>query len=230
MRPFALRSERIDEVTEGFDRIDRDVIKLFAMVGEGLAGATHSLLAGDREAARVLVDSDEMIDALYRELEDLAQQRLAERDSGPDEVRYLVAVLRMLPELERSGDLAEHVARRAIRGLGVELSPRARGLVEQMGELACDMWRRTADAYGDGDRAGGRAAQVESLDDELDELHVLLIAEIASGSMALPVAIEGALVARFYERLGDHAVNLSRRIAKMPTPSTPDRSGAGRWS
>ena len=59
------------------------------------------------------------------------------------------------------------------------------------------------------------AEQVEELDDELDELHVTLTAEIASGSMPLPVAIEAALVARFYERFGDHAVNLARRIAVM---------------
>jgi len=86
---------------------------------------------------------------------------------------------------------------RAGRGLGVELSPRARGLVEQMGEIACDMWRATADAYAD--RAPEVADHIESLDDELDELHVMLTAEIASGSMSLPVAIEAALVARFYD-------------------------------
>jgi phosphate transport system protein len=122
-------------------------------------------------------------------------------------------VLRMLPELERSGDLAEHVSRRAVRGLGIELSPRARGLVEQMGEVACDMWRLTADAYVD--RTPDTATMVEELDDEVDELHVALTAEIASGSMPLPVAIEAALVARFYERFGDHAVNLARRIAAL---------------
>lgn len=221
MQPFAVPSHDPDVVAEGLERIDRQIIQLFAMVSEGLAGATHALLAGDREAARVLVQRDEMIDTLYRNVEDVAQRRLAERATGPDELRELVVVLRMLPELERSGDLAEHVARRAIRGLGVELSPRARGLVEQMGEIACDMWQRTADAYAD--RAHDRVEQVESLDDELDELHVLLIAEIASGSMVLPVAIEAALVARFYERLGDHAVNLSRRIASMD-----DRAGGSR--
>ncbi len=207
-----LTKEQQDEVTEGLEQIDRDIIQLFAMVGEGLAGATHSLLAGDREAARTLAEADAMIDRLYREVELVAQRRLADRATGPEELRYLVVVLRMLPELERSGDLAEHVARRAIRGLGIELSPRARGLVEQMGEVASDMWRRTADAYGD--RSVDPDA-VESLDDELDELHVTLTAEIASGSMTLPVAIEAALVARFYERLGDHAVNLSRRIAEL---------------
>lgn len=205
-----------DEVSQSLERIDREIIKLFALVGEGVAGATHSLLAGDREAARLLAESDEAIDALYRDIEQLAQRQLAQRATGPDELRYLVAVLRMLPELERSGDLAEHVSRRAVRGLGVELSPRARGLVEQMGEVASEMWRATADAYADKHDV---AEDVEELDDELDELHVALTAEIASGSMALPVAIEAALVARFYERFGDHAVNLARRIsglAKQP--------------
>jgi len=217
MKPFAVHPDDGDEVRAGLDHIDREIIQLFAMVGEGLAGATHALLAADREAARVLVAADELIDVLYREVEDMAQKRLAERATGPDELRFLVVVLRILPEVERSGDLAEHIARRAIRGLGVELSPRARGLVEQMGEVACDMWRRTADAYGD--RSPEVVSQVEPLDDELDELHVLLTAEIASGSMALPVAIEAALVARFYERIGDHAVNLSRRVATLDSRS-----------
>lgn len=205
-----------DEVVESIEHIDREIVRLFALVGEGVAGATHSLLAGDREAARTLADSDEVIDSLYREIEQLAQRQLALRSTGPDELRYLITVLRMLPELERSGDLAEHVSRRAVRGLGMELSHRARGLVEQMGEVACEMWRATADAYVD--RSSQAVESIESLDDEVDELHVALTAEIASGSMPLPVAIEAALVARFYERFGDHAVNLARRIATLDQP------------
>jgi len=217
VKRVAAQVDDTDEVVESLQRIDREIIKLFALVGEGVAGATHSLLAGDREAARVLAESDEAIDALYRDIEQLAQRQLAQRATGPDELRYLVAVLRMLPELERSGDLAEHVSRRAVRGLGVELSPRARGLVEQMGEVASEMWRATADAYAD--RSPDVAEEVEELDDELDELHVTLTAEIASGSMALPVAIAAALVARFYERFGDHAVNLARRISVLAKQS-----------
>jgi phosphate transport system protein len=110
-RRFALHIGGSDEVSESLDRIDREIIQLFALVGEGVAGATHSLLAGDREAARVLADSDEMIDTLYLEVEQLAQRQLAQRATGPEELRYLVAVLRMLPDLERSGELAEHVSR-----------------------------------------------------------------------------------------------------------------------
>ena len=52
-------------------------------------------------------------------------------------------------------------------------------------------------------------------DDEMDELHSSLLAELASGQMALPVAMEMTLVARFYERLGDHAVNIARRVVYL---------------
>lgn len=207
---FAVRLDHGDD--DELTAIDRQVIQLFALVAEALAGATHALLAGDRDAARAMTAADQAIDDLYREVEATAMRR-AELASTPGDLHYLVAVLRILPELERSGDLAEHVASRAVRGLGVELSHRARGMVEQMGEIACHMWRRTADAYAD--RDPDAAARLEELDDELDELQVLLTAEVASGSMTIPVAIEAAMVARFYERLGDHAVNLARRITVL---------------
>jgi phosphate transport system protein len=203
----------LTESDSAIARIDREMIKLFALVGEGVAGATDSLLSGDRETARVLADSDEMVDMLYHEIETLTQRQLVGGSSGREEMSYLVAVLRMLPELERSGDLAQHVASRAVRGLGTEMSHRARGLVERMGELCSEMWRLTADAYAD--RSAEHADEVEELDDDLDHLHVMLTAELASGSMSLPVTIEAALVARFYERFGDHAVNLTRRIVGL---------------
>jgi phosphate transport system protein len=196
--------------SEDIDEIDRRVIQMFALVGESVAGATDALLVGDRQAAKLLVASDAEVDRLYKEIEALAWTRI---DSGAEtgqQMRYLVSVLRMLPEIERSGDLAEHVASRAARGLGVEMSARARGLVERMGEVACAMWRMAADAYGD--RAADAAERIDRLDDEMDDLHVTLTAEIIAGGTLLPVAIELAMIGRFYERLGDHAVNLARRV------------------
>jgi phosphate transport system protein len=77
------------------------------------------------------------------------------------------------------------------------------------------MWRAAADAYVDGDPGAGE--RLRERDDELDELHVSLTAEIASGVIALPVAIEIALIARFYERLGDHAVNVAQRLRYLVT-------------
>jgi len=193
------------------EEIDRRVIQLFALVGEAVAGSTLALLTGDREAAKVLVAKDLEVDERYREVEQLAWERLDAGTETRQQTRYLVSVLRMLPEIERSGDLAEHVASRASRGIGTEMSARARGLVERMGEIACSMWRMAADAYGD--RAADAADRIDMLDDEMDDLTVTLTAEIVSGGMVLPVAVELAMIGRFYERIGDHAVNLARRVS-----------------
>ena len=190
--------------------IDRHVIQLFALVENAVAGATHALVNADREAARMLVAADADIDALYQELEASVQSRLLDRPSNPSEAQYLLAVLGMLPELERSGDLAEHVARRATRNLPAEMPARLRGYVQRMGEVACAMWRIAADGYG-GD-ARSVTERLVSLDDEMDDLHVTFIAELVAAGTPVVVAIELALVGRFYERLGDHAVNLARRV------------------
>lgn len=217
------RPDRPEELPESLVEIDRYFVRVFALVGEAIAGATHALLAGDREAAKQLVQRDEMVDALTHQIAVLAQTRLVSGDTTFDERRELVAVLRMLPDLERNGDLAEHIARRAARGLGAEMSARSRGLVERMGEVATTIWRSTADAFGE--RSVVAAGYVDDLDDELDDLHVTLTAELVAGTMPLPVAIELAMVARFYERFGDHAVNLARRMAALvtggPEPSAP---------
>ncbi len=186
------------------------IVRTFALVGEAIAGATHALLANDRELAKRVVEQDIIIDDIVDQLVSTVEERLLE--TTPLDVqgrRDLLILLRILPEIERNGDLAEHVARRAARGLGSEMSPRSRGLIERMGEVASTIWREATDIIIDG--KNGSAGFIEDIDDELDDLHVSLTAELTSGSMSVPVAVEVALIARFYERFGDHCVNLARR-------------------
>jgi phosphate transport system protein len=204
--PVELRREFHKDLQE----IDEKVIQLFALVSEGLAAATEALLTSDREAARALVARDkEVVDSLYADIEQLVQHQFALQSPMARDLRFLLTVLRIVPELERSADLAEHIAQRAMRGLAAELTPRIRGLVEEMSRLAVEMWREAADAYAD---RKDMAEAMDDRDDELDDLHVSLTAELVSGTLTVPVALEMALVARFYERLGDHAVNVANRI------------------
>ncbi|HEV3267383.1 MAG TPA: PhoU domain-containing protein [Acidimicrobiales bacterium] len=185
-------------------------VRIFALVGEAIAGATHALLANDRELAKRVVEQDIIIDELVNNLVSVTETRLLESAALDVEGRReLLILLRILPEIERNGDLAAHVARRAARGLGSEMSPRSRGLIERMGEVASTIWREATDVIIDGKNEAVGA--MEDIDDELDDLHVSLTAELTSGSMSVPVAVEVALMARFYERFGDHCVNLSRR-------------------
>lgn len=203
-----------EELRTAFHRdlreIDGKVVQLFALVGEGLAAATDALLSGDVDIARSLMERDDIIDSLYLDVEKLVQHQLALQSPMATDLRFLVSVMRIVPELERSHDLAEHIARRAARGLTSSLSPRVRGLLEEMGRVGVEMWRAAADAYVE--RDGAAAERLQNADDEMDELHVSLTAELVSGTITLPVALELALVGRFYERLGDHAVNIANRI------------------
>jgi phosphate transport system protein len=185
------------------------VVRVWALVGEAIAGATHALMAGDRELAKTIVGADEVIDDLVNSLVAEVTRALELGVGTPVDRRRLVSLVRTLPELERNGDLAAHIARRAARGLGQEMSPRARGLIERMGEVAATIWRAATDVAGSSDSS--TLDGVEELDDELDDLHVSVTGELVSGSMPLPVAVELAMVARFYERFGDHAVNLANR-------------------
>jgi phosphate transport system protein len=82
------------------------------------------------------------------------------------------------------------------------------------------MWSQAASAWYEGDAT--LAEQLDERDDELDTLHVALVAELAAGQMPLPVTMDMTLVARFYERLGDHAVNVARRVGSISKPSAPE--------
>ncbi len=190
--------------------IDEKVVHLFALVAEGLAKATDAFLSGDRDAAREVVAKDKLIDSLYHDVEDLVQHQFALQGPMARDLRFLLTVLRIVPELERSHDLAEHIAKAAARGLPRELPPRIRGLIEEMGRVGVEMWRAAAQAWIDQD--ADVAETLDDDDDELDDLHVSLTAELVSGQLSVPVATEMTLVARYYERLGDHAVNVAKRV------------------
>src|SRR5436305_5630603 len=198
------------ELPKDLEEIDQKVVQLFALVAESVSKATDAFLANDREAAESLSDADAVIDELYCEVEELVQRQFALQSPMARDMRFLLSVLRIVPELERSGDLAEHIAARAMRGVSDNITPRIRGLIEQMGHIDTQMWREAADGYVD--RDPHVATRLNDRDDELDELHSSLTAELVTGQLSVPIALEMALVARFFERLGDHAVNIGERI------------------
>ncbi|MDA8309145.1 MAG: hypothetical protein M0Z46_00745 [Actinomycetota bacterium] len=194
---------------------EQQVLHLFARVTEALARATWALLSADVELGQSVVQDDRQIDGQVGSIEESVWRDLDERIGASAEIRRLVRLLFALSELERSADLAEHIAQRAVLGLGGEMTPVSRGIVQRMSEVAIDMWREAADVYANG---GSGTLDLGETDEELDILHDRLTAEVATGSMQPPVAAQVTLLARFYERLGDHAVNLSRRLGAHDGP------------
>jgi phosphate transport system protein len=193
--------------------IEAKVVELFGMVAEDVPRATDALLSGNSEEVQRLAERDRAIDEIYPRIEELADRELVLQQPLASDLRFLISVLRVVPELERSHDLVVSIARRASYILREDLSSRTRGLVEQMGNLAADIWRQAVDCWRQRDRSAAEA--LDERDDEMDELFASLMAELGSGRMTLPVTMEMTLVARFYERLADHAVNIARRVVYL---------------
>ena len=205
------------EFERELEAIETKVIELFAMVAEDLPGATDALLTANGEVLKVLAEREQLVDALYPEIEKLVNREIMLQAPVASDLRFLLSVLRIAPELERSHDAGVQIALRINHVLGADLSPRCRGLIERMGDLASSMWRQAADSWYQRDQSA--ALVLEERDNEMDELHSSLIAELASGKMALPVTMEMTLVARFYERLSAHAVNIARRVVYLAGPA-----------
>jgi predicted phosphate transport protein (TIGR00153 family) len=197
-------------------QVDDAVLVIFGLVTESIGWATAALLEQDVERAEALIAQDRDIDQRCEAVIGLIRERLSDLQRTPDDLDTLIAILQIVPELERSADLAEHIAQRAHRNLGGQLSPRARGLIDQMSEIAVRMWQIAGSAYEERSRSAG--FELTDADDELDEMASHLVSDIVLGDVDSPIAAELALIGRFYERLGDHAVNLARRVDIMAAP------------
>jgi phosphate transport system protein len=215
------------ELRKGFHQelqeIEGKVVELFALVGEDLAIATGALLSSDATALRVVAERQDSIDGIYRELELLVNRQLLLQAPVAEDLRLLLSVLRILPDQDRAHRLTLHIAEEATHVLTDDFSPRTRGLVQRMGDTAADMWNKTSDAWYKRDRTAVDA--LEEQDDDMDSLYSALIAELASGAMRLPVIMDMTLVARYYERFADHAVNIAHRVVYLAGRGHADEPG-----
>jgi phosphate transport system protein len=153
-----------------------------------------------------------LVDDLTAEVELMVWQSDRRKTLRVRSLRHLVGILLILPELERSGDLAEHIAQRAVTNLGAQMSPSA--------EALCSGWPKSPWRCGVTPPMPTRIDLRSQCpwhedDEEIDILHDRLIGEIAAETMPTAIGAQVTLLARFYERLGDHAVNLARRIEML---------------
>jgi phosphate transport system protein len=183
-------------------------VRLFAQVREALARATWALLNDDVVLGQEVVDGDDATDLDCHSAESFLWDQVG-ATTDLVEIRRLVTFIVLASELERSADLAVHIARRAVQGVGRGMSPTSRGIVQRMFEVASEMW---ANAAGMLDHP--HALDLAETDEELDILRDRLMHEVARGDLEPGLASQVTLLARFYERLGDHAVNIGRRLTE----------------
>src|SRR5260370_14137032 len=170
------------------------------MVGEDLSEAATALLVGDGQVVAILMERDQEIDALYREVEELVQREILLQAPVASDLRFLLSVLRIVPELERSHDLIVQIAASAGNAPAAGLSPSGLGMLTRMGQLAGEMWNQTSDCWYQ--RDSSTAGRPATADRGVDDLHAPLHAELGAGSMPVPATMELTPATRFLARLG----------------------------
>ena len=190
--------------------IDEQVQQLYAMVQSALTDASSALLSGDVAQAERVRQGDGDVDNLAIDTDFLVLQRMEFQAPDASDMHFLITALRIVPQLERSADLVEHIASYAASGLLTGVGPGVKGLVADMAAVASSMWEESASAWSH--RDPDVASLLEDRDDELDVLVEDLSHQLEADDVSVTVGMKLALLARFYERLGDHAVHLARRI------------------
>jgi phosphate transport system protein len=214
----------------GVDDLRNDIARLGASVIELIPRVTDILLQQDLEGAEYVLQGDDEIDARSIEIEERALTMLALQAPMAGDLRQVAAVLKLAPEIERSADLCCNLCKAARRIYGHDLDPKLRGGIQRMSDQAHHEYKEAIEAYLANDAA--RAAALRDMDDYLDDMHRQFIAQIfeshAAGTIDLQVAVQLAVVARFFERLGDHAVNISHRVIYISTGWLPQHDAAKR--
>jgi phosphate transport system protein len=227
-RPTELRLEFHDQL----DAIRTDVVRLAAMVTECITRGTDVLLSGDLAGAQQLIDDDDELDVLSLHIEERCYQVLTLEGPMAGDLRSLITALRLVSELERSGDLMVNVCKAMRRIYGTEIDPKPRGLIARMAEEAGRLMRMAIDAYDERDE--GKAAALDDMDDRLDALHKQYIQAIflsnRAGNLDIEAGVQLALIGRYYERIGDHAVNIGERVRYLVTGWVAEQKGAVRYA
>ena len=212
------------------DDVKGEIVQLAALVTESIPRATKALLDMDLQAAQRVVDHDDVLDQKSIEIEARCHRLLALQQPMASDLRALITAVKLNWELQRSGGLCVNICKTVRRIYGSTIDPRLRGLIEQMGEQAHLLTRRAVDAYATNDAA--LAAALDDMDDALDSLQAEYIQAIMraneSATVPLNTAVQLALVGRYYERIGDHAVNIGERTQYMITGWLPEHKGAAR--
>jgi phosphate transport system protein len=213
------------EFHQQLDEIQTGIARLSAGVTELVPRATDVLLSMDLEAAEYMIMGDEEYDRRALELEERCFTVIALQAPVATDLRAVVSAIKIIADVERSADLCVNICKAARRIYGHQLDPHLRGVIQKIGDQAQVLFKEATEAYLNLD--GVRAAALHDMDAYLDDLHRQLIQAIfeshAAGNIDLQVAVQLAVVARFYERIGDHAVNVGDRTRYIVNGWLPER-------
>ena len=207
-----------EDYTNQLSNIDDAMVAMADLVGKAIRGATDALLADDLVIAEQVIAGDEQINELNAQVEEMSSRIAALQAPVATDLRLVMGAIRMATSLERMGDLAVHIAKQVrLRYPSPSIPTELRDTFGKMGQAASKIVEQTSEVLAT--RNTSLADDMKKYDDTLDELHRELFNVVLSDdwSHGVEAAIDVTLLSRFYERFGDHAVSVARRVIHIVT-------------
>ncbi|QDG78950.1 phosphate signaling complex protein PhoU [Labrenzia sp. PHM005] len=195
------------------------IAEMGGLAEKAFADAVSALVSGDTDLARKVVSEDARLDSLHQDVEEDLIAMIVRRQPMGQDLREITAASRIAHDLERVGDLAKNVAKRAI-AIDSDLQSKKLAIgVEHMTELALSQLKKVLDAYTRRDAEAAR--QVQEADAEVDAIYTSLFRELLTYMMEDPRVITECVhllfCAKNIERIGDHATNIAENVYFMVT-------------
>lgn len=203
---------------DDLEAVGDTLIQMTRLVGTAMNRATQALLNADLALAESVIAGDVEIDDLTADVERRCVDLLARQQPVATDLRVVIASLRISSSLERMGDLAQHVAKAArLRYPSPAVPDELRPTFIQMGAAAETIVAKTGAVIVTRDQT--MAMDVARADNEMDRLHRELFTVVLAPnwSHGVEAAIDITLLSRYYERYGDHAVTVAKRVVNIVT-------------
>ena len=198
---------------EQLHTLTHELLEMGALIERAIRSATDALVKQDAEAALQAIAADKEVDQAERDIESLCMKLLLQQQPVARDLRLISSALKMITDMERIGDQASDIAELVIY-LSKEPYRKELTHLPQMAENAIRMVTGALDAYVRKDVALAR--EVMAMDDTIDALFVTvkdeLIALIRNDASAGSQAIDLLMIAKYYERIGDHAQNIAEWV------------------
>ena len=192
--------------------LNKELIEMGALCEEVIALTSQSLTEGNTALAAKVSPLDAEIDRKEREIESLCLKLLLQQQPVAKDLRQISAALKMITDMERIGDQAEDIAEivRFLGGRGAENSD----LLRDMARSTIKMVTESVDAYVKGDvtLAGQVIAEDDVVDDYFARVKRALIERIAKDPSDGEFALDLLMIAKYFERIGDHATNIAEWV------------------
>lgn len=212
-----------DHIVRAYDKeleiLGRKIAEMGGIAEKMLSDAMDALADLDTDLANATVSSDQRLDLLQRDIEEQAILTIARRQPMAVDLREIIATIRISGDLERVGDLAKNIAKRAIKVAPGMRVPRAIIGLKSMHDSAAMLLKDVLDSYAR--RDSERALSVWTMDAELDALEDSVFRDLLTFMMEDPRNISFCTHLLFcsknIERIGDHATNIAETVVYLVT-------------